>query len=421
MSRIMVFLALAVTCLPSSADTVIVTAERMIDVRAGRVVESPRVVITDGRIVEVGSGAAAVPEGARQVNLPGHTLMPGLIDMHVHLTSDPTFGGYSGLEYTDAFWTVLGVPNARMTLDAGFTTVRNVGAEGYADVALKQAIDGGYIPGPRIVPATYAIGATGGHCDFTEFPPSIHVEAPAVADGPEALRATVRKLRKYGAETIKFCATGGVFSKTTTIGAQQLTLEEMTAIVVEAHMLGLKVAAHAHGTSGINTAILAGVDTVEHCSLADDESFRLARQHGTWFSMDIHNHDYIMAEGRRNGVFEESLKKEEFIGLKQRQAFQAAVKAGVRMVFGSDAGVYPHGGNGQQFAKMVQWGMTPMQALQAATINAAQALGRESEVGAIETGLFGDLVAVEGDPLANISLLADIPFVMKGGVVYKGN
>ena len=308
------FLVLFLVTLPAMADMVVVTAARMIDVRAGRVVESPRVVITDGRIVEVGSGAAALPEGAQQVNLPGYTLMPGFIDMHVHLTSDPTFGGYSGLEYTDAFWTVLGVPNARITLDAGFTTVRNVGAEGYADVALKQAIDGGYIPGPRIVPATYAIGATGGHCDFTEFPPSIHVEAPAVADGPEALRATVRKLRKYGAETIKFCATGGVFSKTTTIGAQQLTLEEMTAIVAEAHMLGLKVAAHAHGTSGINTAILAGADTVEHCSLADDESFRLARQHGTWFSMDIHNHDYIMAEGRRNGVFEESLKKEEFIG-----------------------------------------------------------------------------------------------------------
>lgn len=193
MSRIFVLLALAVTCLPATADTVVFTAAKMVDVRAGKVIESPRVAIIDGRIAEVGPGAAALPEGARHVDLPGHTLMPGFIDMHVHLTSDPTFGGYIGLEYTDAFWTVLGVPNARITLAAG------------------------YIPDPRIVPATYAIGATGGHCDFTEFPPSVRIETPAVADGPEALRATVRKLRKYGAETIKFCATRGVFSKTTTI------------------------------------------------------------------------------------------------------------------------------------------------------------------------------------------------------------
>lgn len=419
MRSLLISLILAVTVLPARAETVWLTAAALLDVRNGETWQSPWVLIRDGRIIEMGRGERVAPEGARVISLPGHTLLPGLIDMHVHLTSDPTFGGYSGLAYTDSFWTVIGVPNAKTTLMAGFTTVRNVGAERYADVALKQAIDGGFIDGPRVIPATYAIGATGGHCDATEFPPSISVDAPGVADGPEALRATVRKLRKYGAEVIKFCATGGVFSKTTTIGAQQLTLEEMQAIVDEAHMLGLKVAAHAHGTSGIRDAIRAGVDTIEHASLADIESFRLARERGTWFSMDIHNHDYIMQEGRKNGVFEESLKKEEFIGLRQRQTFQAAVRAGVKMVFGSDAGVYPHGGNGQQFAKMVAWGMSPLQAVQAATVNAAFALGKEKDLGVIEPGFFADLIAVKGDPLRDTGVLADIPFVMKGGVVYK--
>lgn len=401
------------------ADTVVVTADRMVDVIAGRMVMQPQITITDGRITAVSTQKEPAPAGARRIDLRGMTLLPGLIDMHVHLTSDPRFSGYKGLEFTDNFWTVVGVANAKRIVEAGFTTVRNVGSANFDDVALKQAIEQGYIPGPRIVPATYAIGATGGHCDYTEFPPSIQTPTTAIADGPEALRAMVRKLRKYGAEVIKFCGTGGVLSKTDTVGGQQYSLEEMKAIVNEAHMLGLKVAVHAHGTSGIKDAIRAGVDTIEHASLADEEAFELAKRHGTYFDMDIYNDDYILAEGEKNGVFKESLDKEREVGRKQRETFRAAHKAGVKMIFGTDGGVYPNGDNAKQFVKMVEWGMTPLEAIQAATVTAAEALGRSQEVGAIAAGRFADLIAVEGDPLADVSLLQSVRFVMKGGVVVK--
>ena len=403
----------------TKADTVVVTADRMVDVLAGRAVAHPQITITDGRIVAVETQGAAVPAGARRIDLPGMTLLPGLIDMHVHLTGDPHYSGYRGLEFTDGFWTVVGVASAKRTLEAGFTTVRNVGSSDYADVALKQGIEQGIVPGPRIVPATYAIGATGGHCDATEFPPSISVPAPAVANGPDEIRATVRKLRKYGAEVIKFCGTGGVLSKTDTVGGQQYSLAEMTALVDEAHQLGLKVAVHAHGTSGIKDAIRAGADTIEHASLADEEAFQLAKQHGTYFSMDIYNDDYILAEGAKNGLFQESLDKERQIGRRQRETFKAATAAGVRMIFGTDGGVYPNGDNARQFATMVAWGMTPMQAIRAATATAAEALGRSSDVGAIAAGRYGDLIAVSGDPLADVVRLQKVEFVMKGGAVVK--
>ena len=416
---------LPITCLllglatAAQADTVVVTADRMIDVLAGRVVDRPQITITDGRIAAVATQGAAVPAGARRVDLPGETLLPGLIDMHVHITSDPRYGGYRGLEFTDNFWTVVGVANAKRTLQAGFTTIRNVGSANFDDVALKQAIELGYVPGPRIVPATYAIGATGGHCDYTEFPPSITTPASGVADGPDAIRHEVRRLRKYGAEIIKFCGTGGVFSKTDTVGGQQYSLAEMQALVAEAHMLGLKVAVHAHGAAGIKDAIRAGADTIEHCSLADAEAFELAKQHGTWFSMDIYNDDYILAEGAKNGVFQESLDKERAIGRQQRETFRAALRAGVKMVYGTDAGVYPNGDNARQFATMVEWGMTPLQAIQAATVSAAEALGRSTDVGAIAVGRYGDLIGVRGDPLADVRLLQSVAFVMKGGEVVQ--
>jgi imidazolonepropionase-like amidohydrolase len=403
------------------ADTVVVTADRLVDVVAGRTMARPQITITDGRITAVSAQDGAIAAGVRHIDLPGMTLLPGLIDMHVHLTSDPRFSGYSGLEFTDSFWTIVGVANAKRTLEAGFTTVRNVGSDRFDDVALKQAIEHGYITGPRIVPATYAIGATGGHCDSTEFPPSIITPSPNIANGPEELRAMVRKLRKYGAEVIKFCGTGGVLSKTDTAGGQQYSLEEMKAIVDEAHMLGLKVAVHAHGTSGIKDAIRAGVDTIEHASLADEEAFALAKQHGTYFDMDIYDDDYILAEGEKNGVFKESLEKERTIGRKQRETFRAAQKAGVKMLFGTDGGVYPNGDNAKQFVTMVTWGMSPMQAIQAATVTAAEALGRTQDVGAIAVGRYGDLIAVAGDPLANVGLLQSVAFVMKGGVVVKQN
>jgi imidazolonepropionase-like amidohydrolase len=413
-----IFLCCAITAL-AHADAVVVTADRMVDVLAGRVVDHPQVTIIDGRIAAVAAQNSAAPAGARRIDLPGMTLLPGLIDMHTHITSDPRYGGYRGLEFTDNFWTVVGVANARKTVEAGFTTIRNVGSANFDDVAIKQGIEQGFVPGPRIVPATYAIGATGGHCDSTEFPPSISAPNPAVANGAAEIRATVRKLRKYGAEVIKFCGTGGVFSKTDTVGGQQFNLEEMKALVDEAHMLGLRVAVHAHGAAGIKDAIRAGVDTIEHASLADEEAFTLAKQHGTYFSMDIYNDDYILSDGEKNGVFKESLDKERVIGLKQRQTFQAAFKAGVKMIFGTDAGVYPNGNNARQFATMVKWGMTPMQAIQAATASAAEALGRSADVGAIAVGRYGDLIAVAGDPLADVTRLQSVEFVMKGGDVIK--
>ncbi|HEY2677865.1 MAG TPA: amidohydrolase family protein [Steroidobacteraceae bacterium] len=418
-SKTLISMILACAAAPAIADTVVVSADRMIDVQAGRVIDRPLITIVDGRISVVGAQGSAVPAGARRVELPGMTLLPGLIDMHTHLTADPHFSGYRHLEFTDNFWTVVGVANAKKTLEAGFTTVRNVGSANYDDVAIKQGIEQGMVPGPRIVPATYAIGATGGHCDGGGFPPSISSPKPAVANGPEEIRATVRKLHKYGAEVIKFCGTGGVLSKSDAVGAQQYDLSEMKALVDEAHMLGLRVAVHAHGTSGIKDAIRAGVDTIEHASLADDEAIALAKQHGTWFSMDIYDDDYILAEGEKNGVFKESLEKERMIGLKQRQTFQAAVKAGVKMIFGTDAGVYPNGYNARQFVTMVKWGMTPMQAIQAATVNAAEALGRTGDVGAIAVGRYGDLIAVAGDPLADVARLQAVAFVMKGGDVVK--
>ncbi len=403
----------------AQADTVVVTADRMVDVVAGRTVDKPVVVITDGRIVSVGSGSVATPAGARRVDLPGMTILPGLIDMHVHLTSLAEIGGYRRLEYTDSFWTAVGVANAKKTLDAGFTTVRNVGSSDFGDVALRQAVDGGWVPGPRIVTATWAIGATGGHCDDTGMPPSYDYKAPSQIDSPDEARKKVRWLKKYGAEVIKICATGGVFSLADSVGAQQLTEGEMRAIVEEAHLADMKVAAHAHGDEGIRAAIKAGVDTIEHASLASDAAIAEAKKAGTWFDMDVYNDDYILATGTANGTLPSSLAKEKEIGLKQRQTFQRATKAGVKMLFGTDAGVYPHGDNGKQFAKMVEWGMTPMQAIQAATVSAGEALGRSKDVGAIAAGRYGDLIAVAGDPTADVRLLESVPFVMKGGVVEK--
>jgi imidazolonepropionase-like amidohydrolase len=410
---------------PATAATVI-TADRMLDVKTGRYIANPAILVgDDGRIDEIGTLASMrLPAGTKHIDMPGETLLPGLIDMHVHLNSLAEIGGYQGLKYTDSFWATIGPANAKKTIDAGFTTVRNVGSPDFDDVALEEAIDGGWVVGPRIVPATYLLGATGGHCDDTNgLPPSLGADktGPGIVTSPEQAREKVRWVHKYGAEVIKICATGGVFSLGDSVGAQQLSFEEMKAIADEAHMLGMKVAAHAHGDEGIRTAILAGIDTIEHASLASDATIQLAKQHGTWFDMDIYNDDYILATGTANGTEQESLDKERMVGLKQRQTFQRAVKAGVKMIFGTDAGVYPHGDNGKQFVKMVRWGMTPLQAIQAATIRAGEALDREGDVGQIAPGLYGDMIAVRGDPLQDVRLLEHVDDVIKGGQLVKGS
>lgn len=421
-SRLLAAVALAGTAFsPAIAEKVVITADHMLDVTTGKTTDYPAVFVgDDGRITGV-ADSRTVKWGSdvKHIDLSGKTILPGLIDMHVHLTSLAEVGGYQALKYTDSFWAVVGVANAQKTVEAGFTTVRNVGSDNFDDVGLKEAIDGGLIEGPRIVPATYAIGATGGHCDVGGLPPSMDKQLPSVINSPEEAKAKVRWLHKYGAEVIKICATGGVFSLGDSVGGQQLTLEEMKAIADEAHMLHMKVAAHAHGDEGIRTAILAGIDTIEHCSLASDETIKLAVQHKTWFDMDIYNDDYILATGTANGTEQESLDKEKMIGLKQRQTFQRAVKAGVPMLFGTDAGVYPHGDNGKQFAKMVEWGMTPLQAIQAATTSAAKALDKESDVGAIAVGRYADIIAVDGDPLADVTRLEHVSAVIKEGKQVK--
>ena len=403
----------------------VITAARYLDVVTGKYVENPAIFVgQDGRITSI-ADARTVKWGAdtHHVDMAGKTLLPGLIDMHVHLDSPADIGGYRGLEYTDSFFAMTAVSNARAMLDAGFTTVRNVGASNRNDVGLTQAVTQGYVVGPRIAAAGYALGSTGGHCDQTGLPPSMEKQGKAegVGDTPDELRYQVRRQRKYGATVIKVCATGGVFSHNTEPGQQQLTEAELTAIADEAHMWGLRVAAHAHGAAGIKAAIKSGIDTIEHASLVDDEGIKLAveRKRPVWFAMDIYNTDYTQAEGKKNGVLEENLRKDREIGQIQRDNFRKAHKTGVKMVFASDAGVMPHGLIGRQFAVMVQYGMTPLEAIRAATLNASQALGWEKDVGQIAVGRYADLVAVDGDPLANVRELESVDGVIKGGTVIE--
>lgn len=423
-------LTLGVPALSEAADSTapqqtVITAARYLDVTTGKYVEFPAIFVgTDGRITGI-ADARTVKWGAnvKHIDMGGKTLLPGLIDMHVHLDSPADIGGWRGLEYTDSFFAMTAVSNGRAMLDAGFTTVRNVGASNRNDVGLAQAVNQGYVTGPRIVAAGYALGSTGGHCDQTGLPPSM--ERPGkmegVGDTPEELKYQVRRQRKYGSTVIKVCATGGVFSHNTEPGQQQLTEPELTAIADEAHMWGLRVAAHAHGAAGIKAAIKSGIDTIEHASLVDDEGIKLAaaRPRPVWFAMDIYNTDYTQAEGAKNGVLEDNLRKDREIGQLQRDNFRKAFRAGVRMVFASDAGVMPHGLVGRQFNTMVTYGMAPLDAIRAATLNAAQALGWEKDVGQIAVGRFADFVAVDGDPLTNVRELESVDGVIKGGVVIE--
>jgi imidazolonepropionase-like amidohydrolase len=414
-------IALAATTVPANAQNTVITGARMLDVLTGKVMEHPAIFVDEGGRITSIADARTVKWGSdtTHIDLGDRTLLPGLIDMHVHLDGPADIGGYRGLEFTDSFWGMTAVGSAKAMLDAGFTTVRNVGSDNRNDIGLKQAIDNGYAVGPRIVPASYALGATGGHCDSTFLPPSLEKDGKeeGIGDNPDELRYQVRRQRKYGAEVIKICATGGVFSRNTEPGQQQLSEEHMRVIADEAHQWGIRVAAHAHGGDGIKAAIKAGIDTIEHASLVDDEGIKLAaaRARPVWFAMDIYNTEYTQAEGAKNGVLEDNLRKDREIAQIQRDNFRKAHKAGVKMVFASDAGVMPHAEIGKQFRVMVEYGMTPLEAIQAATRNAAQALDRDKDVGALVVGRYADIVAVEGDPLSNVRELESVDAVVKGG------
>ncbi|AZZ97829.1 amidohydrolase family protein [Pseudoalteromonas sp. R3] len=410
--------AVLMACGNAFADTLVLNADAALDVNTGKLIRPATVVVEDNTIVSVSrSNRKAYPEDATVIDLKGHTLLPGLFDMHVHLTGDAQVHGYKRLQRTAPRSAITGVRNAKRTLAAGFTSVRNLGAGGYADLALRDAIYDGDVPGPRIFASGPALGITGGHCDNNLFTHEHKVVAEGVADGPWAVRQKVRENIKYGVDVIKFCATGGVLSKGTKVGAQQYSFEEMQALVAEVHLRGLTVAAHAHGTDGIKSAIRAGVDSVEHVSFLDDEAIKLAKQHGTYFSMDIYNTEYILSEGEKAGILPESLDKERKVGGTQRASFTKAVKAGVNMVFGSDGGVYPHGQNGKQFSRMVKFGMNELQALQAATINSATLLKMQDKLGSLEAGKLADIIAVPGNPLQDIQVMETVTLVIKDGKV----
>jgi imidazolonepropionase-like amidohydrolase len=408
--------ALGQQAAPAPSRTVI-RAGQLLDVRTGKTLANQAIVVEDGKIVSVGpdSGAAA---GATVIDLLSKTVLPGLIDAHTHITYDPKFG-YDRLAISLPREALIGAKNARVTLLAGFTTIRNVGADGFSDIALRDAINAGDIPGPRIDASGPALSITGGHCDDNLLPYEWHATEIGVADGVENVQHKVREIIKYGADVIKVCATGGVLSLGDNPQASQFTQEELRAIIADAHRLGRKVAAHAHGAQGILWATEAGVDSIEHGSYIDDAGIAAMKQRGTYLVPTLYLSDWFLENAPKMNVLPSMLAKGKEVMPAARKNIAHAFASGVKVGFGTDAAVYPHGLNAHEFAVMVKLGLTPLQSIQAATVNDADLLGWSDKVGVIEPNHYADIIAVDGDPLADVTTLERVKFVMKGGVVYK--
>jgi len=413
------FVLTMLTVAQQSLPQVAVHAGNVLEVKSGKLLPNQVIVVEGEKIVSVGPAAASkVPADATRIDLPNATILPGLIDTHTHLTADPKFG-YDRLAVSLPRETLIGAKNARVTLQAGFTTVRNVGASGYSDVALRDAINAGDVPGPRMLVSGPALSITGGHCDNNLLPFEYHAVGDGVADGIAAVQHKVRENIKYGSDLIKVCATGGVLSKGDDPQASQYTLEEMRAIVADAHRLGRKVAAHAHGAQGILWASEAGVDSIEHGSYIDDADIAQMKKNGTYLVPTLYLGDWFLENAERNHVPEFLLGKAKAVMPAARQNIAHAFASGVKVAFGTDAAVYPHGLNAHEFAVMVKLGLTPLEAIQAATVNAADLLGWSGKVGSLEPGAWADIIAVDGDPLKDVTTLERVKFVMKAGEVIR--
>ena len=397
--------------------TVVIKAGKLLDVKTGKTLTNQTIVIQGDKIASIGSSAQA-PAGATVIELPNATVLPGLIDAHTHITFNPSFG-YQTLGISVPREALTGAKNAKVTLEAGFTTIRNVGARGYTDVALRDAINAGDVPGPRMLVSGPALSITGGHCDQNLLPFEFHASSEGAADGIEAVQHKTREIIKYGADVIKICATGGVLSKGDDPNAAQYTLDEMKAIVADAHRLGRKVAAHAHGAQGVIWASQAGVDSVEHGHLMNDEAIATLKKNGTYLVPTLYLMDWQKENAKQANLPEYAKRKMETVSEMGQMNAKKAFAAGVKIGFGTDAAVYPHGLNAHEFAAYVRIGMTPLQAIQTATINDADLLGWSDKIGTIEAGKFADIVAVDGDPLQDVTTLQSVKFVMKGGEVVK--
>jgi len=405
-----------------AAKRTIIRPGRVLDVRSGELRSNQAILIEAEKIVQIGAASEVkAATGDTTIDLPEATLLPGLIDAHTHLTFDLNSLGYQGLGISTAREALHGARNARRTLEAGFTTVRNLGAFDYSDIALRDAINDGDVIGPRIVASGPALGITGGHCDENLLPPAFHFQGGGVADGIEAVQHKVREVIKYGADVIKICATGGVLSKGDDPNASQYTLEEMKAIVADAHRLGRKVAAHAHGAEGVRWASEAGVDSIEHGHLMDDAAIATLKKNGTYLVPTLFLTEYMQQNLERSDVPEFSKQKMRMVAAAAQQNAKKAFAAGVKVAFGTDAAVYPHGLNAGEFHVYVKLGMPPLVAIQTATINASDLLGWTKQAGTLEPGKFADMIAVDGDPTKDVTTLEHVKFVMKGGAVYKND